>query len=327
MPKRFSSTAIGIFVVSSLALAIVALAVLGSGSLFRRNHEFICFFEGSLNGLKEGAAVKVRGVQIGSVRAVRLRPLPSEGKLKPSAYALSPIPVIIDIDESQLKAEGATGAALQQKEFNALVKRGLRAQLNTESFLTGLLYIDLDIRPGTPVHLMLEPGSGDYPEIPTVPTDLQQIQATATRTLARLENIDFVKLTDSITNAGNAAANFLTSPDVKGTLASLQNATKNLDITISTVRGMVENVNTRSGPAIASLKKAADQATLTLAQLSSTAATLQAGLGPDSPLTYRLNVMLENLSEASSGIRELTDYLQRNPSAIVRGKYVEESHQ
>src|SRR5215469_16213327 len=130
MPKRFSSTAIGIFVVSSLALAIAALAVVGSGSLFKRNHKFICFFQGSLNGLKEGAAVKVRGVQIGSVSAIRLRPLPSEGQLKPSVYAIQPIPVIIDIDESQLKAEGATGAALQPKEFNALVERGLRAQLN-----------------------------------------------------------------------------------------------------------------------------------------------------------------------------------------------------
>jgi hypothetical protein len=52
---------------------------------------------------------------------------------------------------------------------------------------------------------------------------------------------------------------------------------------------------------------------------------LQTGLAPDAPLTYRLEVALENFSEASSAIRELTDYLQRNPSAIVRGRYVQES--
>jgi paraquat-inducible protein B len=74
-----------------------------------------------------------------------------------------------------------------------------------------------------------------------------------------------------------------------------------------------------------SFKKAADQATLTLVQISSTATTLQAGLAPDSPLTYRLSVALENISEASSGIRELTDYLENNPSAIVRGRYSESS--
>jgi paraquat-inducible protein B len=327
MPKRFSSAAIGMFVVSSLALGVAALAVLGSGSLFRRPHRFICFFQGSLNGLKVGAAVKVRGVEIGSVTEIRLRPQPSEGRIKASAEAFNALPVIIDIDESQLKSRGATGSALKPRELNALIERGLRAQLNTESFLTGLLYIDLDLYPGTPVKLLLEPGSGEYPEIPTVPTDLEQVQATAIKALAKLDKIDVVKLTQSITDAGTAAANLLNSPDIKTTLASLQTATRNLDKTISTVRGLVENVNNRSGPVLASLKKASDQASLTLAQISSTAATLQAGLAPDSPLTYRLDVALENFSEASSAIRELTDYLQRNPSAIVRGKYVPESQQ
>jgi paraquat-inducible protein B len=326
MPKRFSSAAIGIFVVSSLAIGVIALAVLGSGSLFRHNHRFICFFQGSLNGLKVGAAVKVRGVEIGSVSEIRLRPLPSEGRLKAGAETFNGLPVIIDIDESQLKSKGATGAALKPKELNALINRGLRAQLNTESFLTGLLYIDLDLYPGTPVHLLLEPGSGEYPELPTVPTDLAQVQETAMKALAKLDKIDVVKLTESITNAGTAAANLLNSPDLKATLVSLQNATRNLDRAISTARGVVENVNNRSGPVFESMKKAADQANLTLTQISATAATLQTSVAPDSPLAYRLEVALENFSEASSAIRELTDFLQRNPSAIVRGKYVEESH-
>jgi paraquat-inducible protein B len=323
MPKRFSSTAIGVFVMGSLALIIIALVVLGSGRLFKQSHNFICFFQGSVNGLKVGAAVKVRGVEIGSVSAIRLRPLPTEGQLKPSSYALTPIPVIIDIDETQLKAQGASGAALRPEDFKDLVKRGLRAQLQTESLLTGLLYVDLDVHPRAPLNLMVEPGTGGYPEIPTVPTDIEQIREVATKALAKLQDIDFVKLTESITHAGNAATNLLSSPDVKATLESLQEATKNLDRTITTVRGMVDNLNQRSGPTLASLKKATDQATLTLAQISSTATTLQAGLAPDSPLTYRLSVALDNLSEASSGIRELTDYLERNPSAIVRGKYTE----
>jgi paraquat-inducible protein B len=327
MPRRFSSTAIGIFVMSGLALGVVALAVLGSGSLFRRSHKFICFFSGSLNGLKVGAAVKVRGVEIGSVSEIRLRPTPSEGRFKRNIEIINGLPVIIDIDESQLKSRGATGAALKPQELNNLIKRGLRAQLETESFLTGLLYIDLDLHPGAPVNLMLEPGSGDYPEIPTVPTNLQQVQETAMKALAKLNEVDFVKLTQSITDAGSAAANLLGSPDIKATLASLQSATRNLDTMISTVRGMVDNVDNRSGPALASLKKAADQANLTLVQISSTAQTLQASLAPDAPLTYRLEMALENFSEASSAIRELTDYLQRNPSAIVRGKYVQEQHQ
>jgi paraquat-inducible protein B len=174
---------------------------------------------------------------------------------------------------------------------------------------------------------MLEPGTGDYPEIPTVKTDLQRFQETGTTVLAKLDKVDFVKLTQSITDAGNAATNLLGSPEIKATLASLQNTTRNLDTTISTIRGMVDNVNGRSGPVLASLKRAADQASIALGQISSTSQALQTALAPDAPLAYRLEVALENFSEASSSIHELADYLQRNPSAIVRGKYAQESHQ
>jgi paraquat-inducible protein B len=314
------------FVVSSLALGFAALAVLGSGSLFRKSHKLICFFQGSLNGLKVGAAVKVRGVEIGSVTEIRLRPLPSEGKLKPGAKVFEGLPVIIDIDQSQLEARGATGAALSPQELKSLIERGLRAQLNTESLLTGLLYIDIDMYPGTPVNLLLVPGSGPYLEIPTVPTDLAQVQEAAMKTLAKLDKIDLDRITQSMIDAGNAAAHLLNSPDLKATLVTLRTATSNLDRTLSTVRGLVENIDNRSGPVLISLRKAADQASIALAQISSTAATLQTNLAPDAPLTYRLDVALENFSEASSAIRELTDYLQRNPSAIVRGRYVPESH-
>jgi phospholipid/cholesterol/gamma-HCH transport system substrate-binding protein len=337
MPRRFSSAAIGLFVVGSIVLAVGALAVLGSGTLFRKPHIFICFFQGSLNGLKVGAAVKVRGVDIGSVSDIRLRPQPSEGVLKAGAKAFEGLPVLIDIDESQLIAKGASGAALTPQELNALIKRGLRAQLATESLLTGLLYIEIDLHPGTPVKLMLVPGSGSYPEIPTIPTDLQQIQETAMKTLAKLDKVDVVQLTQSITNAGNAAANLLSSPDLQGALASLQTTTRNLNIslqamtknlntTLSAIRTLAENVDNRTGPLLVSLTKASNQANAALAQVSSAAEELQGTLGPNAPLAYRLDVALENFAEASSAIRELTDYLQRNPSALIRGKYLPASH-
>jgi paraquat-inducible protein B len=327
MPKRPSSAAIGVFVVGSIVLAISALAVLGSGSLFKKSHRFICFFQGSLNGLKVGAPVKVRGVEIGSVAEIRLRPDRSDGQFKSGTGAFNGLPVILDIDESQLKARGGSGESLKPQELRNLIERGLRAQLGTESLLTGLLYIEVDLHPGTPLNLMLEPGSGRYLEIPTIPTDLQQVQETAMKALAKLDKVDVVRLTESITDAGIAATNLMNSPDIRATLASLQNATRNLNTTISSVRELVEHLGNNASPVLTSLKKTSDQANQTLAQISSAAAELHSTLAPDAPLAYRLDVALEKFSEASSAIRELTDYLQRNPSAIVRGKYVTESHQ
>jgi paraquat-inducible protein B len=327
MPKRPSSAAIGMFVIGSIILIVGALTVLGSGKLFKKPHKFICFFQGSLNGLKIGAPIKVRGVQIGEVAEIELRLNPSEGRIKAGVGVINELPVIVDVDESQLKAQGATGEALRPQEFKALVERGLRAQLATESLLTGLLYIEIDLHPGTPLDLLLEPGTSRYLEIPTIPTNLEQVQETAMRALAKLDKVDFVKLTQSITDAGTAATNLMNSPDIRGTLASLQTATRNLNVTIGSINELVRDLNDHEGPAFSSLKKTSDQANLTLAQISSAAAELRTTLAPDAPLVYRLDVALVNFAEAASAIRELTDYLQRNPSAIVRGKYESDSHQ
>jgi paraquat-inducible protein B len=188
MAKRVSPSVIGAFVVASFAILIVALIVVGSGRMFTKPIRFICMFQGNLNGCKIGAPVKVRGVQIGTVASIELRLLPSQGRQRPDVKELR-LPVIVDLDRSQLLVRGGTGAALETAGFDSLIKQGLRAQLNTESLLTGLLYIDLDLHPGVPMNLALEPG-GPYREIPTVKTDLAQLQERLTQALEKFEKID-----------------------------------------------------------------------------------------------------------------------------------------
>ena len=71
MSKRFSPTAIGAFVVGSFALLVAAIVVVGSGKMFQKPVRFVCFFPGDVNGLKVGAPVKFRGVQIGEVATIQ----------------------------------------------------------------------------------------------------------------------------------------------------------------------------------------------------------------------------------------------------------------
>jgi paraquat-inducible protein B len=331
MAKRTSPAAIGFFVVGGLALIVAAIAVLGSGRLFREEHKYICFFQGDLNGLKVGAPVKVRGVEIGSVAEIRLGLPPSFGKLK--QQALMTLPVIIEVNAAQIKNQGGTGEALQPDQVDKFIQMGLRAQLNTESLLTGLLYIDLNLHPNSPLNVALEPGTSEYPEIPTIPTDLEQVQDTAMKALAKLDKIDFNALVSSITYAANSANQLLSSPDIKATLSSLKLATAGLNNTVLEVQREIGALNTKVDPLILSmtrtsdsLKKTADQANVALAQLKSTLDTLQIAVAPDSPFAYRLDVALDNLSQASGAIRQLADFLQRDPSALVRGRYMPDNH-
>jgi len=320
MTKRVSSAVIGAFVVGSFAVLVAAIMVVGSGQLFKKPLLFVCMFQGDLNGLKIGAPVKFRGVQIGSVAAIRLALTPDEGRLKENATGFW-LPVIVEIERSQILARGGTGAALGGRGLEDMIRRGLRAQLNVESLLTGLLYIDLDLHPNAPLNLALEPG-GRYREIPTIPTTLESVQKQATEAFAKFEQIDFKALAISITEVANSIKSLTSSPKVQATLDSLKDVTANLNTTIVSIRGTIDRVNSRLDPLMASFQKNSAEVNATLAQARAALVQLQSALDPEAPLAIRLNETLDQLTETTRSMGAFTDYLQRNPSALVRGKYI-----
>jgi paraquat-inducible protein B len=59
------------------------------------------------------------------------------------------IPVIIQIDLEKLSSRGVTGVdTINAETFNELINQGLRGQLQTESLVTGVLYVGVDFFPG-----------------------------------------------------------------------------------------------------------------------------------------------------------------------------------
>jgi paraquat-inducible protein B len=337
MAKRVSSTSIGAFVLASLALATVVAVVLGSGALFAHPHYYICMFQGNVNGLKIGAAVKVKGVQIGTVKKIGLRLTPGEGEPRQVSYGQLPLPVIIQLDERQLKSKGGTGAALEPEEFQSLIRQGARAQLNMESLLTGLLYIDLGFHPEQPAQFFIQPGSGPYPEIPTIPTDMEQIRENATKALAKIGKIDFNKLVDAITDAGISVTQLAGDPKLHQAIASIarivrdpsiREAINSANVTLGNVnkavvaaRNAIDRTDPKIDPLIASLQKSSSDLQTALVQARSTMASAQLVITPGSPIVHKLDSTLDNLADASRSIHDLADYLQRNPSALIRGKY------
>ncbi len=311
------------FVVGSFALVIAAIVVVGSGSLFKKPLRFVCMFQGNVNGLRIGAPVKFKGVQIGTVEEIKLALSPSEGEVRPDLKELR-LPVIIGIERSMITQRGGTGHALSQPGLEDLVARGMRAQLDTESLLTGLLFVDLDLHPNAPLNLALIPGSGNSREIPTVQTNLEQIQKQATDALAKLDRIDLNKMVASITNAADSINQLTGSTDLKDTLASLKQTVPNLNRTITSLRAALDNVNARITPLVESLQRSSDEANATMKDTREALLEVRSNLAPDSPLSVNLNAALDQLADTTRSIEELTDYLQRNPAALVRGKYVPE---
>jgi paraquat-inducible protein B len=333
MSKRISPAMIGAFVVGSIALLVAAIVVVGSGSLFKKQRRFVCMFAGDVNGLKVGAPVKFRGVPIGSVEEIKLSLKPSEGALRPDVKELR-LPVIIGIDNSMIVQRGGTGHALTQTGFEDMIASGLRAQLSTESILTGLLYIDLDLHPNSKLTLGLVPGRGDLREIPTVPTKIEAIQQQATEAIAKLDQIDLKQLVASFTEAANSINQLTSSSSLKATLDGLKQNTANLDRTLTSVRAAVDNVNGKIDPLVTSLRTSSVEANATMVEANATMKDTREALleirstfDPDSPLYVRMSNALDQLSDTTQALGQLADYLQRNPSSLIRGKYVPEKDQ
>ena len=60
-----------------------------------------------------------------------------------------------------------------------------------------------------------------------------------------------------------------------------------------------------------------------MATTDRTLAALTTTLEPASPVLYRMNKTFDDVSGAARAIEELADYLRRNPSALIRGRYAD----
>jgi paraquat-inducible protein B len=250
--------------------------------------------------------VEFRGIEIGEVIDVKLQINLDEISLR--------IPVLIEIESDRLEPLTHVTHLESQEIYEApqrtfweqLVAKGLRAQLKTGSLLTGALFIDLDFYPEKPHQRII--WDGDYPELPTIPTTLEEFRNILVNALQKLEQLPLEQI----------------SRNMQQSLTSLSQAAVQLEQLVSQLN---TDVAPALGAALVQAKKTLDMAenTLTTVEgtLKTTGKTIETAektLSPNSPLQQEARVMLKELGAAARSLRVLTDYLARHPEALIRGK-------
>ena len=322
MSTKVSPTLIGAFVIGAVVLIVIAILLLGSGRLFRQTRDFVLYFDNSVNGLRVGAPVKFKGVEVGTVKDIRLQ-------LEKGAE-VNKIPVIIEIDLEKLTLRGATPQiAVDREAFHKAVVDGFRGQLEMESLVTGLLYVALDFFPGTPINFVQQDNvNNKYPEIPTLPTSLEQAKGAVDRILNKLEEIDFKRLIDSLTKTSDEVGQLVrvNSPTVKSILQSVDQAMPQLRGAIldfrtltATANNNVTNVSADLHQTLTAVHSAIEQIAATMKEAETTIISVRATVDPNSPTFYELTKSLREVSGAASSIRLLADSLDRNPQAVILG--------
>lgn len=319
MKKKANKALIGVFVLGALALLIAGITVFGTGKIFTRHPTFVMYFKGSVKGLNVGAPVVFRGVKIGEVTDISLQ-------LELDDVSVH-IPVLVEINPDSIS--GPKKKMDPTEYIKLLITQGLRAQLQLQNLITGQLIIELDIHPDKPVNLV---GSDTgYPEIPTIPSSLEQF----TKTLVQLPLDELMsKLISAIEGVDRAIA----SPDFKEsvhgmnqTLKDLQTLVQNInsqvrpiaksmDSAVGDARTFVKNFDKQMTKLQTDIDKAVIVARDTLVQAQKTFGAIENVTSGDSSLVYQLGDALEEISSAARSIRALTDYLERHPEALIRGK-------
>ena len=320
MGKRINPATVGAFVLGGVGLILASVVIFGSGNLFRKTHEFVIYFAGDINGLRVGAPVKFKGVEIGQVKRIKLRLEQQVNFQNGQLRADVRIPVIIELDEDKIVSHGGTSIDLDDPHtVPNLIREGMRAQLGSDSFVTGLMYVALDIQPNTPIQMVAPPGS-PLQEIPAVPNTLEQAQAVAVRIFERLDKVDFGAVFTQMTSTLDAVRQITSSPGLKEAVNNSEKTREQLDHTLAGAQQTLSTVNQQVPPLSNSLQKTSLSADAAAKQATLTLGTVQTTIEPNSPINYQALQTLQDVSAAAHSIKELADYLQRNPSAIVRGR-------
>jgi paraquat-inducible protein B len=306
MTRRASSTIIGLFVAIAVALGVTALILLGGGRLFQRTYPFVVYFRGSVAGLSPGAPVKFKGVEIGRVTDTYvLLPTPAAGA------ADVRIPVVIAIDPTKIRRLDADGGLGRPERIAQLVESGLRAQLATSSFVTNMRYIALDVIPGAPAELVNDPAVR-YPEIPTVPTALENAEKQASDLLAHIAAVNIEGLFRSAQRTLDGLDRIVNGRELEETLHAINRAARDVDALAISLR----RVTDAAGPDVVAVARNVRRASETAETLLASARDV---VEPAGPALFRFQQGLTEVAATARALRHLVEKLDRDPAILIRG--------
>ena len=250
MPKQPNRTLIGTFILCGLAVSLLIVLALAKNKIFKNNtSEVVMYFEESITGLSVGAPLVLQGVKIGEVSKIKIK-----ADIENLTFS---IPVY-----ARLQTKGTIGTADDENGravLRALIEKGLRARLTSQSIVTGQLMIELEMLPEVPI---VYHGKKKIPEIPTALSPFSQLS----------RGIQELPIQESIQNFADFFHNLNEhTPEINKSIGTLaQSATRSLSASTE----VMEN----------------------------------------------FNKTLQNISRAAKSIQNLTDYLERHPESLLKGK-------
>jgi len=259
-------------------------------------HEEPEIYGASLNGsvgrLKQGAPVKLLGFTIGEVKDIGFRYDAESGEIA-TPVTLALYPSLFPIESAAPAEAKAAFAAGMEK----LIREGLQARLERDPPVIGDAQVTLDIVPGataTPP----APVKG-VPQIPAA------TGGGVESVIARINKLPIDQIGQNLLDITQHVNGIVGSP-------ALTDAISQLDSTLKQAHETAD----KAGPKIAELVTSFRR---TAAQLDSAAKAADKVLG-GTPSQNSTQQAMREITEAARSVRDLADFLDRHPEALIRGR-------
>jgi paraquat-inducible protein B len=306
---------VGLFVIAAVLLLLGGVLAISSG-LFTQWRTWVVFLPGAASGLKEGSPVTMRGVQIGQVKEVELF-------FTGRGHQVG-IMVVIQVRRGSIKTLGGVAqvASLSDAEVvRQQVAEGLRAEVKSSSPIAGQKSIELDFHPERKARFtgLQTP----YPEVPTAPTGLEQLNEKVEETLKKISEIPIEEVVTQLRDTLQSAQGLLDSGDLRRAVTNLRVAMatanqtlKRADRTMGSVDGLVADTRTTittANDTVKSLGSAVDN-------INHTLATVDRNVERTAETQLEAARTLDEMRELMKSLRFLIDTLQQHPEALLQGK-------
>jgi paraquat-inducible protein B len=322
MSIRANPTAIGLFMIGALVLTVTGVATLASRAWFGDRHMFISYFEESVNGLERGAAVKFQGVPVGTVSELLIQVHEVDKTFL--------VPVEYEIDLTSLTTELGEFLHLDDPDvLQGQITDGLRAQLQMESIVTGLLYIELTYRPDAdrPERVVR---TSVHPEIPTTPsllaafgTEAGSLVGDVLRILFRvnemLEEVDMVEINTAVVASAQAIERLVGSDELHAAIGQIPEMAAQFNQTLVEAEILMTRLEAAIDPMEEGMTDTMREAVATLQAARETFEETRGLLSADTGVGYELERTLTSLREAAEALRLLAISLSRDPDMLIRG--------
>jgi paraquat-inducible protein B len=282
----------------------------------------VVFFQGSVSGLAVGAPVTFRGVQVGSVQRISLR--------LDAKDMTARIPVYLDLQPDAVSLVNGN-LAVGNASFDRLLEAGLKAQLNTTSFVTGQLQVDLDLRPD----IKVSPIGSDkgVPEIPAIPSQLDAVKDQIAA-LHLPELVDSSKrMLTSIQwvsdQLGDKIGPFIdnvqkTSDSARETLQAATETVRQLRTDSARTLGDIDQLAVQGRQQLTARGSELSRVLVEATRTAHAAETLMASVNDMTSARSQTRADLESairdLAATASSLRNFSREVERNPTTLLTGK-------